>query len=109
MAKPAPSLPSRFSRGTRQSSKTQLGVAGPVVAGVAHAGMLRTRRKPGVSVGTMIMLARRWGSASGSVTAITIANCEPSAAEANHLRPLMTYSSPSRTAVVPIQTGFEPG
>ena len=27
----------------------------------------------------------------------------------NHLRPLITYESPSRTAVVAIQTGFEPG
>ena len=52
--------------------------------------MLRTRRKPGVSAGTMIMLARRWGSAAGSVTAITIAKRDPSAADANHFRPLST-------------------
>ncbi len=37
IANPAPSSPSRFSRGTRQLLEDQLGVAGPVVAGVPHA------------------------------------------------------------------------
>ena len=51
---------------------------------------LRTRLKPGVSVGTMIMLARWWGGASGFVTAITMANAAPSADEVNHFWPLIT-------------------
>jgi hypothetical protein len=46
--------------------------------------MLRTRSKPGVSVGTMIMLARRWGGASGSVIAMTTAKAAPSAAVVYH-------------------------
>ena len=39
----------------------------------------RIRLKPGVSVGTMIWLARWCGAASGFVTAITIANFAPTA------------------------------
>ena len=35
------------------------------------------RLKPGVSVGTMIMLARRCGGASGSVTTMAMANDAP--------------------------------
>ena len=52
--------------------------------------MLRTRSKPGVSVGTMIMLARWYGGASGSVTAITMAKSAPSADDVNHFCPLIT-------------------
>ncbi len=51
---------------------------------------LRTRLNPGVSVGTMIMLDRAYGGASGSVTAITIANAAPSADDVNHFCPLIT-------------------
>ena len=40
---------------------------------------------PGVSVGTRIMLARRWGGAPGSVTAMQTASAAPSAEDANHL------------------------
>ena len=69
---------------------------------------LRTRLKPGVSVGTMIMLVRAYGGASGSVTAITIAKFAPSADDVNHFWPLMTQSSPSFTAVVSSSSGFEP-
>src|SRR6267154_498835 len=43
--------------------------------------MLRTSSKPAVSQGTRIMEARKWGGASGSVTAITTANAAPSAPE----------------------------
>jgi hypothetical protein len=53
-------------------------------------GMLRTMRKPGVSVGTMICEARRWAGAPGSVTAMTTANAAPSAELVNHLRPSIT-------------------
>ena len=52
--------------------------------------------------------ARRCGSASGSVTAITIANAAPSADDVNHFWPLITKSSPSRTARVASSVGFDP-
>ena len=65
--------------------------------------------KPGVSAGTIIWLARACGSAAGSVTTITMAKLAPSAEDVNHFLPLITYESPSRTAVVAIQTGFDPG
>ena len=64
---------------------------------------------PGASAGTMIWLVRRRGSASGSVTAITIPKAAPSAPEENHLWPLITHSSPSSTAVVRRLVGSEPG
>ena len=64
---------------------------------------------PGVSAGTMICDARRWGSASGSVTAMTIPNAAPSAPDENHLWPSITHSSPSRTALVRSVVGSEPG
>ena len=63
---------------------------------------------PGASAGTMICDARRCGSASGSVTAITIPNPAPSAPDENHLRPSITHSSPSRTARVFSPVGSEP-
>jgi hypothetical protein len=51
--------------------------------------------------GTMIMLKRSCGvGAAGSVFAITMAKDAPMAPDVNHLWPLMTHSSPSRTAVV---------
>ena len=45
------------------------------------------------------MLWRRWRSASGSVTPMTISSSQRGdiAPEVHHLRPLMTYSSPSRS------------
>ena len=72
--------------------------------------ILRTSSTPGVSIGTMIILAC-WCrfSAAGLVTAITIQKEAPSAEEVNHFRPLITYASPSRTAAVSIQVGFDPG
>ena len=85
-----------------------LGVARPASAAWPMTEMLRRIEKPGVSVGTRIRLARRWGAASGSVTAMQTANAAPSAEDANHLWPRITQSPPSRFAVVPIQTGFEP-
>ena len=54
----------------------------------------RTTSTPGVSAGTMICDARRCGSASGSVTAITIPKAAPSAPDENHLCPSITHSSP---------------
>ncbi len=51
---------------------------------------------------------RRCGGASWSVTAITIPNIAPSAADENHLCPLITHSSPSSTAVVRSAVGSAP-
>ena len=56
----------------------------------------------------MIWLIFRWGSAPGSVTAMTIPKAAPSAPELNHLWPSITQSSPSRTAVVRSPVGSEP-
>jgi len=47
-------------------------------------------RKPGVSVGTITMVARWCIGASGSATAITIAKAAFIAPEVNHLWPSMT-------------------
>ena len=52
--------------------------------------MFRTSTTPFVFIGTMIWLARRWGGASGFVTAMTIAKAEPSALDVNHLWPSIT-------------------
>ena len=68
----------------------------------------RTRLKPGVSVGTSSIVARWWRAASGSVTAITIATCAPSALVVHHLRPLITHSSPTRSARHERPVGSEP-
>ena len=53
-------------------------------------------------------MARRWGGASGSVTAMTIPNAAPWAPEENHFVPSITHSSPSRTARVRSSVGSEP-
>src|SRR5438105_3810944 len=56
----------------------------------------------------MNMLARRCAGASGSVIANTMANAAPLALVMNHLWPLITQLSPSRTAVLLIVVGSEP-
>ena len=71
--------------------------------------IFRTNRYPGLSKGTRIMLALWYTfSASGFVIAITMVNWAPSAAVVNHLCPLITYSSPSKTALVDIWMGLLP-
>lgn len=50
----------------------------------------------------------RCGSASGSVTAMTMRNSANRAWLENHFSPLMTHSSPSRTAVVRKPVGSDP-
>ena len=54
---------------------------------------------PGVSTGTITIDCWRWVAASGSVLPITISSRQRGSAapEIHHLRPLMTYSSPSRS------------
>ena len=63
-------------------------------------GMSRRMSTPGVSAGTRNIEARWCGRASGSVTAITIRKSATEALLENHLWPVITQSSPSRTARV---------
>jgi hypothetical protein len=57
---------------------------------------------PGVSRGTTIMLCCAWVGASGLERPITISTSQRLSRipEVHHLRPLMTYSSPSRRIFV---------
>ena len=68
----------------------------------------RTILTPGVSASTTSIEARWCGRASGSVTAITIRKSAIEPLEENHLWPLITHSSPSRTAEVCSSVGSEP-
>src|SRR6516165_5382934 len=65
---------------------------------------------PGVSVGTMIIEYDLYGGASGSrfVFTITMRKSLTDAFELNHLWPLITHSSPSRTACVVRSVGSAP-
>ena len=63
---------------------------------------------PGVSAGTISIEARWCGRASGFVTAITIRKSATLPLVENHLWPLITHSSPSRTARVSSSVGSEP-
>ena len=69
---------------------------------------LRTMFRPGVPFGTMKNDAALCGGLSGFVTAITRMKSAFDALDANHLWPLITYSSPSRSAWVLIMVGSLP-
>src|SRR5216684_3901843 len=71
-------------------------------------GMLRSFFKPGASPGTMIIEARSYASACGSVTTMAIRKSAIIPFDVNHLWPLITHSSPSSTAVVESIVGSEP-
>ncbi len=103
---PPPRVPSRFSSGTRQSSYLISQCPGPPSWPITDTG--RTRLNPGASVGTMIMLARLCGGASGSVTTIAIAKSAPTAPDVNHLCPLMTHSPSTSSAREWMFVGSEP-
>src|ERR1044072_7455488 len=79
--------------GTRHAPDADSQCPGPATWPMLDSG--RTRLKPGLSVGTRIIVARLCLGASGSVTAITIATDAPRASVVHHLRPLITHSSPS--------------
>ena len=68
-------------------------------------GTSRRMFTPGVRVGTMIIEYRRYGSTSGFVRHITMRKSEMLALDENHLWPLMTHSSPSRSARVGEERG----
>ena len=70
--------------------------------------MLRTFFRPGVSAGTMIIDARSYASAFGSVTTIAIKKSAIMPFDVNHLCPLITHSSPSSSAVVESRVGSDP-
>src|SRR3954449_11513677 len=95
-----------LSAGTRQSAYSISQWPGPPECPMTETG--RSRLKPGASVGTRIIDARLCGAASGSVTTIAIARSAPTAPDVNHLTPLITHSSPSRTAVAARLVGSEP-
>jgi hypothetical protein len=68
----------------------------------------RTMSSPGVSVGTMIIELPWYGWTSGLVTAMTMRKSAADPFDVNHLWPLMTHSSPSRTARVSSNVGSDP-
>ena len=63
---------------------------------------------PGVSVGTRNMDAPLYTLTSGSVMAITMRKAAVRALDEKNFHPLMTHSSPSRTATVVNCCGSEP-
>ena len=84
------------------------GLAG-LWSGSPIVGTSRRMLTPGVSVGTMIIEKRWYGSSSGSRSwHITIRKSLIDAFDENHLWPLMTHSSPSRTAGVVSSVGSAP-
>ena len=96
-ANPPPSSPRMFVTGTRTSSKTIS--QWPGWCWWPKTGNERTISMPGVSAGTITIDCWRCVSASGSVLPMTTKTLQRGSAapEIHHLRPLMTYSSPSRT------------
>ena len=70
--------------------------------------MSRTISIPGVPAGTTNTEACRWGRPSGLVSANTSTMSATEALVMNHLWPLITHSSPSLTAVVPMTVGSAP-
>ena len=110
IANPSPSRADQVGRGHPHVAEHDLGVAAVVVVVVAedlHAAAARTRRgcrgEPGSST------AGGAGSAAGSVLPITmkISACGFSAPVIHHLRPLITYSSPSRSMRVAMLVASE--
>ena len=108
---PDPSTPIRLSTGTRTSTymisawfpKRPYGVCGSSMVDTS-----RTMSTPGVSTGTMIIDDPEYGCTSGLVTAITIRKSATDPLDVNHLCPLITHSSPSRTADVFSSVGSDP-
>ena len=70
--------------------------------------MLRSMLTPGVSAGTRNIDMPLYGLTSGSVTAMTMRNVAVLALEEKNFHPLMTQSSPSRTARVVNCVGSDP-
>ncbi len=101
-AYPRPGPPTRFSAGTRTSSKNNSWVSEAFHPTLEYFG---ATVKPGVPLGTMIALIPPSG-----VRAVTVTKAVMSVPELvmNTLDPLMTHSSPSSRAVVPMRPASEP-
>ena len=99
-ANPPPSSPSTLATGTRTPSNRTS--ACPCWSCRPITGRSRTIVTPGVSTGTSTIDCCRYGAASGSVLPIAIRSRQrgSSAPEVHHFRPVMTYSSPSRSILV---------
>lgn len=100
MAKPVPSSPIRFAAGTRAPSKTTSAWPPWSWSSYPYTVMARRTSTPGVSRGTRIIDCWRRGSEpSGSDLPITMKILQSGfmAPEMNHLRPVTTYASPSRS------------
>src|ERR1019366_2801300 len=69
---------------------------------------LRTISTPGVPVGTRNIDIPLYGFTSGFVTAITMRNSAVRALDEKNFQPLMTHSSPSRSARVLKSVGSAP-
>src|SRR6185312_2496937 len=96
-ANPPPSSPSTFAAGTRTPSNRTS--AWPCWSCRPITGRSRTIVTPVVSTGTSTIVCCRYGAASGSVLPIVISSRQrgSSAPEVHHFRPVITYSSPSRS------------
>ncbi|MNJ53934.1 hypothetical protein D3C77_493530 [compost metagenome] len=102
--KPLFSSPSRLPTGTRTSSKNSSAVS---AAAWPTFSSLRPRRKPGRSHSTMIRL-HPLAPAPGSVLHTTTTMSQDRPLLMKVLLPLITHSSPSRTAVVRMALRSEP-
>ena len=102
IAKPSPSPAIRLAAGTRTPENSISAWPPWVESEKPNTRMLRLTLTPGVSFGTQIIDCWRCRSALGLVLPITISSLQRGsiAPEDHHLRPLITYSSPSRTIEV---------
>ena len=89
------SAPARSRRGSRRGRRARRS-CGRARPSSARRGGCSRRACPS---GTMIIEKRRYGSTSGFVLHMTIRKSVIDAFDENHLWPLMTHSSPSRTAL----------
>lgn len=111
MAKPAPRSPSIADAGTRtpvNDTSAWLSNLDGRGRGSSMDPRSRSTVRPGVPAGTTNCDARRCGSASGSVTAMTKKKSATEAFVMNHLCPCSTQSSPSSTAAVVSSVGSAP-
>jgi hypothetical protein len=106
-AKACPSPPSSASVGTRTSSY-RIRACDPSPRGSPKSPRLRSIVTPGVSVGTRNMDMPWYALTSGFDTAITMRNDAVLALEEKNFDPLMTHSSPSRSARVVNIVGSAP-
>ncbi len=80
----------------------------PSLSGSPNSPMLRSMVTPGVSVGTRNIDMPWYALTSGLVTTMTMRNDAVFALDEKNLRPLMTHSSPSLTALVVNMVGSAP-